>query len=242
MKCRQCGKRFSNRRHVCPFCGAPAPPRASSKGRWVVNIIVLSLIGFIFWAGIKNHEADIGTKTSEIKTPVRQEIAKKPKEPRENIADDLFEVGKYITKVGVDPLEAGYSVAAVISPESVRNTETYFETVGDDMLNTAKVLVKKHGDEVNEIVYFFHGPMVDKYGNGSIGLFMNLRYPMDEVRKINWDNMSYERFLNLAVDGTFEDVGKQVLYAYCKADEDWKSRTFCYNFLPELLFLKLVTD
>lgn len=87
-------------------------------------------------------------------------------------------------------------------------------------------------DKYESIQFVVYTNSWDQYGNESVTMAMMLFYDMSEVHKINFDNMSEFRILNLATDVDFKPIGRELSLKYCS---DQEYRKFSYVFCGRLM-------
>jgi len=99
----------------------------------------------------------------------------------------------------------------------------------------------KEGSQEQSILFRIVGVVhtvggYDKYGNSTPGVTttfnaFNIRYSMDDMRKVNWDNMPGDGLLNLGAVTRFGSYGDITLRSYCENQvAQTYSQDFCANF------------
>ena len=111
-------------------------------------------------------------------------------------------------------------------------------STADEMAEIVKHELKE-GNQEGSILFRVVGDVHsgggnDKYGNPTPEFTttfnaFDIRYSMDDMRKVNWDNLSGMELLNLGSVKRFGSYGDGVAQSYCEMVRDY-SREFCANF------------
>lgn len=82
-----------------------------------------------------------------------------------------------------------------------------------------------------EVRFVLNAGLVDKYGNKSQADVLEIAFPMEEIKKINFSSNSFTSWdlLNLSVEPKqLHPVGRQLLVEYCKEENSIKyAKDFC---------------
>jgi hypothetical protein len=93
----------------------------------------------------------------------------------------------------------------------------------------------KEGGQEQSIVFHIVGDAgggMDDYGNTRpehIIEAFDIRYTMEDIKKINWDNINELRLLNLGTVSGITPAGASVAKKYCDKNQEY-SNVFCANF------------
>jgi hypothetical protein len=125
------------------------------------------------------------------------------------------------------------NVDIFITLKSMWSEETFFLEMDSALVKSCQLLAQKWPNQVRRVIFFLHGPVVDKYGKEDTALAMKLYFNMSDLKKANWEHMQvYQDLLNLVDDAELKPFGRQIAAAYCgKKNNAELSNLFCGRFL-----------
>lgn len=113
---------------------------------------------------------------------------------------------------------------------SALREKDHFQNASMTTYKISENLVKYFPDvKQPQLVYIIAVEMVDKFGNQSIEPALQLEYSIDDIKKINFDNLFHRDVLELAESiKYFNMAGMQVVVAWCKEEENRSvAQRFC---------------
>lgn len=164
-------------------------------GKAIVIIGALFIIGFIIpnetkEDTLKNESAQVVDKAEE----QENEIVKTPEEEFKDILKE--EYGENYT-INIDPATNQITITTDIKDNlSVKLIKVGFKS---DMYNTLKQTQNnEYLNQFNSITFIGETIFVDKYGQESEGKGFIYTFDMEEIKKINFENIYYEDLSELA--------------------------------------------
>lgn len=120
--------------------------------------------------------------------------------------------------------------------DATNSNKNFLFRTSRDISDISEEILEFWPDDYSEILWFIRFPSVDQYGNKGEGTAMKISYRLDDLKRINWDNMNEWQFLNLAnlveMNG---GVGRKVAIAYCDDETHRKHSTgFCSQVVMHL--------
>lgn len=106
----------------------------------------------------------------------------------------------------------------------VTNSIALFD-ISSDIEHIAKHEVKNNNNE-GTILFTIVGDGQDIYGNSSQVYAFDLQYTMDDLKKINWDNIDCMQLLNLGIIVNKSPAGTKLISDYCEENRV-SSEVFC---------------
>lgn len=111
--------------------------------------------------------------------------------------------------------------------ESVWSEESYLLSAGSEAMAISEKIVKKFPSEYTSLRFSFFAPTVDKYGNSTQENMFSILINMETLKKINWGNLLYQRFLNLTHLHDVTPIGRRIVYKWCEDGNREYARDFC---------------
>ena len=120
--------------------------------------------------------------------------------------------------------------------KSVWDEAGWVHTMARGTIDLAKFLSINLPDSFSVVKILAHAPTTDKYGNSEAVPAMLLIFDGKDFDKINYENFSEWKMLNLVQEVRFEPIGKRAALKYCEdSDNAEYAKAFCVKVLASAL-------
>lgn len=144
----------------------------------------------------------------------------------EQVASAIKASSSKITSATIIPSTDGPLVADIAWLASSGPSPILMES--PEILKTIKAIATAKGDgNFKWILLELNDTGVDKLGNKSTVLTVNLFWDMDTLKKINWDNFQNWQLIELATIQKIGPFGNKALTKYCEEGRETYASEFC---------------
>ena len=137
----------------------------------------------------------------------------------------IKQISLVITKV----VESKDSIRIFIEPGSALRAKDHFQNISMSTYTISQGLVKYFPKQMaGDVVYVASVDSVDGYGNNSTEPALELKYKVDDLKKVNFDNIYHRDLLELSEPVKYLNMaGRQVINTWCIEEEN---KTVAINF------------
>lgn len=126
------------------------------------------------------------------------------------------ELSGAIVKTGVAETGTGKRLEVTHAMKSILSEKTWLFEVSSDLKDITRGIVENWPDDYDEVFFFVHAPVQDQYGREDTAQVMQISWVVDDLKKVNWSNMTNWQLLGLAKDVQFKPLGRRLATAFCE--------------------------
>lgn len=138
----------------------------------------------------------------------------------------IGEISNWIEKVEQDDK----NIKIYIKPASALTADDHFQNASMNTYTISENLVKYfHEIKQDKVIYVISVDTVDKYGNTEKVPSLQLEYKVDDIKKVNFNQLYHRDVLELAEPVKYLNMaGAQIIVAWCKEEKNYSvAQKFC---------------
>lgn len=189
----------------------PQEKKDSIKGLSI--ILALGFFAYLYFSGFFYFE----NITPISPNSTKEEIDKFYQE----VSHSIYNLDSKITKVEIMPQSNG-KPQIIVNYTTQENIDFLFMASMKLSDLAQKISTRKWSSEFTSILIFLSTPTIDKYGNESTSLAFKLKWLIDDLKLIQWKNITNWDFLNLVHEIEVKGIGRQILQEYVQSENNIK--------------------
>lgn len=125
-------------------------------------------------------------------------------------------------------VEDGSILKIELAARPALTADDHFQTASMDTARISEKLIRYFPNVGQKrLVYILCAEVSDKYGNQTAEPVLEIEYKMEDIRKVNFDNVYHRQVLELAEPVRYRSTaGIQIVKAWCDKNKD-DARSFC---------------
>ena len=212
IKCKECGNDVSTDAATCPRCGANM--RKTRPVFKVLGYILCFLFVLVLFFPEKDKEV---TGAENVVQNVSQSTQVAPtktvERSFEGYARSILNKDEIILKI-TERKDGKHVLHIKYAPDHMWSSSSLINSVSRRLIDIGKD-AKKNSLSLGSLVIDIWVPVEDKYANSNKRDALTIAIPGEEMEKINWENISGWKVLNLSSFKYNSNFGREIHQEYC---------------------------